>query len=639
MTSLLLRRNLGPQEREYAEAAQRSGEALLAIINDILDLSKIEAGRLELESGPVDVLALVEDVAVLLAPQAQAKGLEIACLVSGEVPPDLVGDVNRLRQILLNLVGNAVKFTDSGQVIVRAGVVEFTPDGVLVRFEVADTGIGISHDARDSLFRAFSQVDASMHRRAGGAGLGLAISRRLAELMGGTVEFESEPGRGSTFWATVKCSRPVDPRARLAPSPAALRGRRALVVHDNVATGSVLVQQLRALKMEAELATDGASALERLAIAANQADPFAVAIIDRGLPDMHGRALARQVKSDPLLEGTRLVLLTLLGDDPRAEDLAATGVGATLEKPVRRAHLVDTLSRALGGSTEAPAGIAAAVSVDGLGSHPPAAAGAPRVLLVEDVAMNRQVAAAMLRDLGVEVDVAANGREALDILDMHMDDAPYAVILMDCQMPEMDGFEATAAIRERNAGYRTLPIIALTAGAMRGDRDRCLAAGMDDYLAKPLRFEALETALRRWLPASVSGGPAEDLPPIIDWAALAELGRQLDRSGTGDGGALAGMIAEFRVEADSRIQALRQAAEASDGDGLRKAAHGLRGPAGSLGALQVAALAAELERHARERSPVGAEDLIDSLQAAVERASMALEQRHANSATESQCAS
>jgi len=349
---------------------------------------------------------------------------------------------------------------------------------------------------------------------------------------------------------------------------------------------------------------------------------------------MHGVALAPQVSSDPLLEGTRLVLLTVLGDNPRAEDLAAAGVDAALEKPVWRARLVETLSRVLGGHADAPAGSAAGETAGDFVEQPPAAAGVARVLLVEDVAMNRQVAAAMLRDLGVEVDVAANGREALDILDMHMDDAPYAAILMDCQMPVMDGFETPAAIRVRDAGYRTLPIIALTAGAMRGDRDRCLAAGMDDYLAKPLRFEALETALRRWLTA---GGPAA--PAIVDWAAVADLGRQLDRSGAGDGGALAGMIAEFRVEAASRIQALRQAAEAHDRDGMRKAAHGLRGPAGSLGALEVAALAAELERVAGEPGPPGAEELIDSLQAAVERASMALEQRQASSTTETRCAS
>src|SRR5438270_3343854 len=234
--------------------------------------------------------------------------------------------------------------------------------------------------------------------------------------------------------------------------------------------------------------------------------------------------------------------------------------------------------------------------------------------------MNRRVAAAMLREMGLEVDVAGNGREALEVLDMHRDDAPYAVILMDCQMPEMDGFETTAAIRQCDAGYRDIPIIAMTADAMRGDRDRCLAAGMDDYLAKPLRFEALETALRRWLPDSVAD--AQPSTGVVDWAAVAELGRQLDRSGAGDGGALADMIAEFRVEATSRIHALRQAAESNDEPGLRKAAHSLRGPAATLGALEVESLAADLERLAREPDPVGAEPLIDSLQAAVERASL-----------------
>jgi CheY-like chemotaxis protein len=263
------------------------------------------------------------------------------------------------------------------------------------------------------------------------------------------------------------------------------------------------------------------------------------------------------------------------------------------------------------------------------------------------VAINRQVASAMLRNLGVEVDVAVDGREALDILDMHLDDAPYAAILMDCQMPQLDGFETTAAIRQREAGQRTVPIIAMTAGAMRGDRDRCLAAGMDDYLAKPLRFEALEQALRRWLgPFAVpSGSPSQPavrvqaLPASMDWAILADLGRQLDWAGRGDGSALAGMIAEFHVEAASRIGALRQAAEANDTPGVRKTAHALRGPAGSLGALAVESLAAQLERLAGGSSLEGAEALIDALYSAVERASAALDQWQARPAPEARCAS
>ena len=636
MTSLLLRRNLGRQEREYAEAAQRSGEALLAIVDDILDLSKIEAGHLELESGPVDVRAVVDDVMVLLAPQAQAKGLQLAHLVDRDVPLGLVGDGNRLRQILLNLVGNAVKFTDVGEVIVRARAIEGTADGVLVRFDVADTGIGISQEARERLFRPFSQVDASMRRRAGGTGLGLAISRRLAELMGGTVDCTSEPGRGSTFWATVRFTRAAESTAGAQPVPEVLRGARVLVVDGNAATGSILVQRLRGLAMHAERAADGTAALARLAAPGSEPG-FDVALVDRGLPDMDGLELARQITSDSRLAGTRLVLLARLGENPRAHDLAAGGVRATLERPVRHARLVETLASVLRGERDEPAGVTAPGGADGLRPTLAGAVGVPRVLLVEDVRMSRQVAAAMLRDLGLDVDVAANGREALDILDMHLDDAPYAAILMDCQMPQMDGFEATAAIRAREAGDRSVPIIAMTAGAMRGDRERCLAAGMDDYLAKPLRFEALETTLQRWVPGI--GAAAAPPPRIIDRAAVADLGRQLDRSGAGDDGVLAEMIAEFRVEATSRIQALRQAVASQDRSGVRKAAHALRGPAGSLGAVEVAALAAELERSGGEQGILSAEVLVDSLEAAVERASAALEQERAKPAADARCAS
>jgi two-component system, sensor histidine kinase and response regulator len=638
MTSLLLRRNLGRQEREYAEAAQRSGEALLAIINDILDLSRIESGRLDLERAPLDVRAVVEDVTVLLAPQAQAKGLEIVCLVEPDVPLELVGDANRLRQILLNLIGNAVKFTDVGEVVVRARLVSQAPDALLVRFDVADTGVGISPAVRDRLFRAFSQVGASTRRRAGGTGLGLAISRRLAELMGGTVDFESEPGRGSTFWATLRFSPAPRPPAAPPTWPTSLRGRRVLIVDDNAAAGALLVREVGAFEMNAELAADGAAALARLAATAGEGDPFAVALIDRGLPDTDGLAFARQVSSDPRLVDTRLVLLSSLGENPSADTLATAGVSAALEKPVRHSRLVETLARVLRDGDRSPDG---APTVPGAAA--PAAwtaspaAGVPRVLLVEDVPMNRRVAAAMLHDLGLEVGVAADGREALDILDMHLDDAPYAAIFMDCQMPEMDGFETTAAIRQREAGQRQTPIIAMTAGAMRGDRDRCLAAGMDDYLPKPLRFEALEAALRRWLPASAVSAPFPRR--IIDWAAVADLGRQLDRSGAGDGGALAEMIAEFRAEATSRLQVLRLAAERRDAAGLRTVAHSLRGPAASLGALEVETLASDLERLAAEPSPAGADALVDSLQAAVERASAALEQRHAPRAVRHPCAS
>ena len=645
MTSLLLRGSLGQQEREYAEAAQRSGEALLAIINDILDVSKIEAGRLELESGPVDIAATVEDVVVLLAPQAQAKGLKIACLVDADVPRAVVGDGNRLRQILLNLVGNAVKFTDTGEVIVRARTVGPESEGILVRFEVADTGIGIGHDVRDGLFRTFSQVDASMRRRAGGTGLGLAISKRLAELMGGTVGFESETGRGSTFWATVRFKR-AEQWAAAPPPPAVLRGSRVLVVDHNVATGSILVERLATLGMIAELAADGPAAISRLTAASRESAPFAVALVDRALPDVDGVALANQVATDARLADTRVVLLNRLGENLQGQVGAGSSVSAALEKPVRQQRLVETLTRVLGGLVSESVGQEAEVRQD-VALLPSGAGDVPRVLLVEDVAINRQVASAMLRNLGMEVDAAVNGREALDILDMHLDDAPYAAILMDCQMPQLDGFETTAAIRAREAGQRRMPIIAMTAGAMRGDRDRCLAAGMDDYLAKPLRFEALEQALQRWLgPFAVpSGGPSQPAVPVqaspatIDWAVLADLGRQLDWAGGSDGSALAGMIAEFRVEAASRIDALCQAAKANDTPGVRKAAHALRGPAGSLGAHEVESLAAQLERLTCESSLEGAEALIDAVRSAVERASVALEQWPAMPALEARCAS
>jgi PAS domain S-box-containing protein len=493
MTDLLLRGELGSDEREYAEAVRHSGEALLAIIDDILDLSKIEAGRFELDPGSVRVSGVVGDVITLLAEPARRKALELACEVDPTVPAELGGDPNRLRQVLLNLVGNAIKFTHAGEVVVRVDTAGETPTAVTLRFTVRDTGIGIDPEARGRLFQVFSQADASMTRRYGGTGLGLVISKRLAELMGGEIGFESEPGHGSTFWFTAQFTR----QARDRPSPAV----------------------------------------------------------------------------------------------PAPSD--------------------------------APGAVAPSV--------------AQRVLLVEDVPINQKVAAAILRGIGYAVDMASTGREALAALDRAADGA-YVAVLMDCQMPEMDGFEATAEIRRREAVRQPIPIIAMTASAMRGDRERCLEAGMDDYLAKPLRVETVETVLRRSLTGRASSTPepaprmdqsdpapvAEDVP-TVDWAVVAELRRQLDRSGSGDDGVLADMVGEFRIEAAARLRMLRQANEQGDAHAMLRAAHSLRGPAGALGAREVERLAGQLERLGHTASTAGAGRAIDVLQDAVERACAALE--------------
>ena len=651
MHSLLLRGKLGPREREYAEAAQRSGEALLAIIDDILDLSKIEAGHLELDEGTVDVAAVVEDVAVLLADQAHNKNLELACFVDPSVPRNLSGDLNRLRQILLNLVGNAIKFTEVGGVVVRASLADATAEAARVRIEVTDTGIGIRGDAHDKLFRPFSRLDGSQSRRSGGTGLGLAISKRLAELMGGTLGFDSQPGRGSTFWATLRFafdSAPAVAMRHVAHDD--LHGTRVMVVDDNPLHQSVLLQQLAAAHIDAVGCADATTVLDELRARAVAGEPYEVTLLDRHLGEIDALALARAIAAEPLLASTAVVLLHRLGDRIAAEELVAARVRSVLEKPVRLARLMETIHHAKNGlpvqdgatAAETPWMVEAA-------ADPTVGACAPergRVLVVEDEAVSRRVAAHMLCAMGFDVDVVGDGREALAVLDMHVDAAPYTALLMDCQMPVMDGFETTAAIRRREKGGAAIPIIAMTASAMRGDRERCIAVGMTDYIAKPLRYETLEAVIAQYASNATPLTRADASPPRsatstgpIDLQALADLACDLDRVGDGGGGALASMVAEFHVEAGRRLHMLRQAALAGDGVALRTLAHGLRGSASILGAHEVREAAARLEQVAALQGAPGVDVMIQELAAALDRAWATLESKHARLAREATCRS
>jgi PAS domain S-box-containing protein len=499
MAELLLRRELGGQEREYVQAVRRSGEALLGIITDILDISKIEAGKFELDSRIVEVREVVEDAVALLAEQAQRKGLEIACLIEQDVPAYLRGDAARLRQILLNLVGNAIKFTQAGEVVVRAGLVAATADGVRLRFEVTDSGVGIPEEARGRLSQAFSQADSSTTRQYGGTGLGLAIAKRLAEAMGGEVGVASTLGRGSTFWFTVRFAHPSVASMSTAQgdAPPGLRNLRGLVVDDNPTVRGFLQHQLRGLGLVAEAVAGAEEGLRRLGAGIAEAAPVAILLLDRHLPDSDSLALASVIKADPDLASTRVVLLTSVGDGELTEELRGAGIDAVIEKPVRQSRLLEALASVLGlaeSADDEPEPLALIRASTSTWS--------PLVLLVEDSPLNQQVATAMLRELGCRVEMAANGREALATLEPGLN-GTHALVLMDCQMPELDGFQTTAEIRRREAGSgRCIPIVAMTASAMQGDRERCLAAGMNDYLAKPMRFEQLAAILGRWIPDS-----------------------------------------------------------------------------------------------------------------------------------------
>jgi signal transduction histidine kinase/DNA-binding response OmpR family regulator len=494
MTGLLLDTDLTEEQREFAETVRTSAEALLAIINDILDFSKIEAGRFDLETTDFDLATAVEDSVELLAKQAHQKGLELTCLVDDDLPAVVGGDPTRLRQVLVNLVGNAVKFTEHGEVAVRVSGGDVRGGRVIARCIVRDTGIGISASAASRLFQPFAQADGSTTRQYGGTGLGLAICKRLIELMGGEIGVESTPGVGSTFWFTVPLEARPDTSAT--PSTSALQGLKVLCVDDHATNRALLRAHLRRWEMEVEEAPNGERALARLREAAATSKPIRLVVVDYFMPRMDGIAFATQMRADPTFAGVPIVMLTSYADRTRKAEARAAGIRRVLTKPVRRAQLLDTVLAALA-PEPAPGTTAAAPPA----RTPPQPSHA-RILVAEDNPVNQQLARAMLLRLGYQTDVAGNGQEAVD----SVMNVPYDLVLMDCQMPVMDGFEATRIIREREGASRHTNIIAVTANAMEGDRERCLAAGMDDYLAKPFRAGDLRRALAKWLPAGAPDG-------------------------------------------------------------------------------------------------------------------------------------
>ncbi|HYI52860.1 MAG TPA: response regulator [Microlunatus sp.] len=491
LADLLIATDLDGRQRQYVAGIQTAGDALLAIINDVLDFSKIEAGRMELEVIDLDVTQVIEEVAGLLARQAHAKGIELITRGCLDLSTPLRGDPSRLRQVLLNLTANAVKFTDAGEVVLSVQLAGASDEAVDLTFEVSDTGIGISPAHRQHIFQPFSQVDASTTRRFGGTGLGLAISRQLVETMGGALTVDSRLGAGSVFGFTVRLPRGEVRVAAPTRSPAPLpEGMSVLVVDDNATNRLILHEQLVAWHLRPQLADSGAAALRLLHEAAAAGTPLPLALLDVNMPTMDGLELARRIKDSPELSATRLVVLT--STDVTTAELGSAHVSAHLNKPVRSEQLHDCLSQVLQPAAPVPSPAEPAPTE----LHQP---GRGRVLVVEDNAINQLVARGLLSRLGFEADLAANGQEALTALDR----TAYAAVLMDCQMPVMDGYTATAEIRRREGGSRHIPIIAMTAGALAGDEERCLAAGMDAYLPKPINSTHLETVLTRW----VSDGP------------------------------------------------------------------------------------------------------------------------------------
>jgi PAS domain S-box-containing protein len=587
MTTLALQTRLSAEQQDYLTTVKSSSEALLEIVNDVLDFSKIEARRLVLDRAELDLRETVGDAAKALAIRAAEKGLELACDVHPDVPDVLLGDAGRLRQVLLNVLGNAVKFTTEGEVVLRVGVEKDEGPRVTLRFSVRDTGIGIAPEMQQQIFHAFTQADSSTTRRYGGTGLGLAIALRLVELMGGRLSVESDVGRGSTFHFTATFER-RDP-GTLAPAgerPQALDGLRVLVVDDNATTRRILEEMLASWQMKPEPVSDARTAMTVLRKAAANGTRYHVVIADWQMPEVDGFMLARQIKQDARLAGTPVVLLTSVGRSGDADRCRRIGVDACLAKPVKHSDLLDTLVTLIGVPTRTARTRPAA-------RVPQRPVRRLRLLVAEDNAVNRKLVTTLLRKRGHAVKAVENGREAVESVRMAGARA-FDAVVMDVQMPEMSGIEATQAIRARERpGERRLPIVALTAHAMQGDRERCLEAGMDGYLSKPIDVDDLLATVE-----GMAGATMPPAPPAIDGAEVFDQRVALAYTG-GDRRLLTQIVGMFRSDCSSSMRRIGRAVDRRDGEALRMASHAFKGALATIGASRARAVAAELEQTGR----------------------------------------
>jgi PAS domain S-box-containing protein len=635
MTGLLLDTELTPEQRSYAEVIRSSGEALMAIIDDILDFSKIEAGRLELESRPLDLRDCVESALEVVAASASSKGLDLAYFLEQALPGAIVGDATRLRQILINLLNNAVKFTDKGEVVLSVDGETLGSDDTAVgrkyqlHFAVRDSGIGIPEDRLSRLFESFSQIDASTTRRYGGTGLGLAISKRLSELMGGTIWVESQVGEGCTFHFTIQAEQaPGLAPAHKRGAPPQLHGRRVLIVDDNATNRHILVGQVGSWGMLARDTASPSQALEWV----RRGDPFDLAILDMHMPEMDGVTLAEEIGRYRDARALPLVLLTSLGS---WEELrGGVEFAASLTKPIKPSQLYDTLMSVF---SPAPAGVQAPAPQEGpverLAERVPL-----RILVAEDNAVNQQLVLLLLEKLGYQADMAADGLEALQALERE----PYDVVLMDVQMPTMDGLEATRRIHQQWPEARRPHVIAATANAMREEREACLAAGMDDYLSKPIRLEELAAALSRChrhltprplTPARESGvgsraSLAESETPgqpvaggVLQPAALERLMQTIGD----DAELLPALIDTFLRDVPQLVDSARRGLQQGQADEVRRAAHTLKSNGATFGAMGLSELSRQLESLARSGTLEGTAELIARLEAEYEQVRIALE--------------
>jgi len=627
MLELALDTSLTTEQRDYLNTSLQSADALLTLLNDILDFSKIEAKRLDLEVIDFDLRNTVEDVAYTLAKRAQEKELEMACLINPYIYSDLRGDPGRLRQILVNLVGNAIKFTEKGEVVIRADPVSDTATHATVRFSVHDTGIGIPPERQKAIFERFTQVDGSTTRRYGGTGLGLTISKQLVEAMGGKIGVESTPKKGSTFWFELTFPKQVEEKVEALLTPVDLYNLKILCIDDNATNRMILTKMLTGFGCRVTTAESGAKGLELLRTAHRAGEPFQLILLDMQMPGMDGEQTARAIKSEPIGQDVKIIVLTSMGERGDVKRLEVLGCSAYLHKPVKQKMLSDAIVAVIG-YKPAKGGTGRLITRHTLAEQKRQG---KRLLLAEDNAINQKLVIILLQKAGFLVDAVENGEQALKKIEKE----PYHAVLMDVQMPVMDGFEATRRIRQLEAekGGHT-PIIAMTAHALKGDRERCIEAGMDDYVSKPLQPQALITAIDRWVHARDGGagtaaeGAQGATTPADAASALAPAGQPLaaDKAQelpmnidealprfNDDRGFLADMCREFIAHLDTRVEAMKTTLGAGDTASLSRHAHSLKGLAANFSADILSSLAADLEMQTRRGDVSNAAALIEKI--------------------------
>lgn len=594
MTGLLLETPLTPEQRDYAETIRNSSEALLTILNDILDFSKVEAGKLELEELDFSLHSVLEDTSDLMAFKAQEKGLEFICIIEPNVPQWLKGDPGRLRQIIINLVGNGIKFTNKGEVSIHVSKLKQEEDVATLLFEVADTGIGIPEDKIPMLFQPFSQVDSSTTRRFGGTGLGLSISKRLVEMMGGKIGVKSVLGKGSTFWFTAQFKVLKEPVVNGQPAIDILNGKKILVVDDNRTNRNLLSILLGNWGCIHEEVPSGEVALIKLKEAVENGQPFQVALLDMNMPEMSGEDLGKIIKSDPMLSKTELIMLTSVNMRGDLERLRKIGFAGYLTKPIRQVHLLQMLAGIF--TPQLLTQSRQTSHAESTLTHTHTRKHRFRILLAEDNITNQKVALKMLEKLGYHADAVANGFEAIKALT----DIPYDLVLMDCQMPEMDGYEATRYIRSPQSPVRNhkIPIIAMTAHAMEGDREKCLLAGMNDYIPKPVTLKDLERILERWLAddekeSDQSQQKAETTPALSKEEFDPDFltGKMMIDPETAEV-----ILQGYFKDMANQIENLSKAINTKNWSDAARIAHSMKGASASVGAFSLKEVAATMEK-------------------------------------------